>query len=191
MAADEDVSVPFTLIRDASVDASVVGRFLFFMTKDVPPTGVKLLEASQSTFVAMVGPYFDPRENGDVVTVFEGRRVDGKISGKFNTRLVRGYRQVRAGKFVAVARAEHTDDPRTSDTKLDRASKSAALRDTWGSLRGSGGYGRLRWPYPLLFLDSPLYPTESWQTLAKRPTSSSSAAVPAVMSPRSAPRNSA
>jgi len=102
MAADDDVSVPFTLIRDASVDASVVGRFLFFTTKDVPPTGVKLLEASQSTFVALVGPYFDPRENADVVTVFEGRRDDGKISGKFNTRLVRGYRQVRVGKFVAV-----------------------------------------------------------------------------------------
>jgi hypothetical protein len=102
MATDDDVSVPFTLIRDASIDASVVGRFLFFSTKDVPPTGVKLLEASQTTFVALVGPYFDPRENGEVVTVFEGRREDGKISGKFNTRLVRGYRQVRAGKFVAV-----------------------------------------------------------------------------------------
>jgi hypothetical protein len=102
MATDEDVSVPFTLIRDASVDASVVGRFLFFMTKDIAPTGVKLLEASQSTFVAMVGPYFDPHENADVVTVFEGRRVDAKISGKFNTKLVRGYRQVRAGRFVAI-----------------------------------------------------------------------------------------
>ena len=102
MAADGDVSVPFTLIRDASIDASVVGRFLFFSTKDVPPTGVKLLEASQSTFVALVGPYFDPSENGEVVTVFEGRRVDRKISGKFNTRLVRGYRQIREGKFVAV-----------------------------------------------------------------------------------------
>ena len=102
MAADDNVSVPFTLIRDASIDASVVGRFLFFTTKDVPPTGVKLLEASQSTFVALVGPYFDPNENGEVVTVFEGRRVDGKISGKFNTRLVRGYRQIREGKFVAV-----------------------------------------------------------------------------------------
>ena len=110
MAADDDVSVPFTLIRDASVDASVVGRFLFFMTKDVPPTGVKLLEASQSTFVAMVGPYFDPRESADVVTVFEGRRVDNKISGKFNTRLVRGYRQVRAGRFVAL-RAEVGSNP--------------------------------------------------------------------------------
>ena len=102
MAADDNVSVPFTLIRDASIDASVVGRFLFFTTKDVPPTGVKLLEASQSTFVALVGPYFDPNENGVVVTVFEGRRDDGKISGKFNTRLVRGYRQVREGRFVAV-----------------------------------------------------------------------------------------
>lgn len=106
MAADEDVSVPFTLIRDASVNASVVGRFLFFMTKDIPPTGVKLLEASQSTFVAMVGPYFDPTENAEVVTVFEGRREDSTISGKFNTRLVRGYRQIRIGKFAAV-RAEN------------------------------------------------------------------------------------
>jgi hypothetical protein len=105
MAAEEDVSIPFTLIRDASVDASVVGRFLFFTTKDIPPTGVKLLEASQSTFVAMAGPYFDPRENAEVVTVFEGRRADGKISGKFNTRLVRGYRPLRSGKFVAL-RAE-------------------------------------------------------------------------------------
>jgi hypothetical protein len=106
MATDEDVSIPFTLIRDASVDASVVGRFLFFTTKDIPPTGVKLLEASQSTFVALIGPYFDPRENAEVVTVFEGRRVEGRISGKFNTRLVRGYRPLRAGKFAAV-RAEH------------------------------------------------------------------------------------
>lgn len=101
----DGVSVPFTLIRDASVDASVVGRFLFFMTKDVPPTGVKLLEASHTTFVALVGPYFDPRENAEVVTVFEGRRQENKISGKFNTKLVRGYHQVRAGRFVAL-RAE-------------------------------------------------------------------------------------
>lgn len=105
MAAGRDVSTPFTLIRDASVDASVVGRFLFFMTKDVPPTGVKLLEASHSTFVAMVGPYFDPQENADVVTVLEGRREDNRITGKFNTRLLRDYRQVRTGKFAA-ARAE-------------------------------------------------------------------------------------
>ena len=80
------------------------GRFLFFMTKDIPPTGVKLLEASQSTFVAMIGPYFDPRENGDVVTVFEGRRVERKISGKFNTRLVRGYRPLRRESSLQCAR---------------------------------------------------------------------------------------
>lgn len=39
----------FTLLRDASVDAAVVGRFLFFATRDVAPTGVKLLEASEAT----------------------------------------------------------------------------------------------------------------------------------------------
>jgi hypothetical protein len=80
------------------------------MTKDIPPTGVKLLEASQSTFVAMIGPYFDPQENGDVVTVLEGRRVDAKISGKYNTRLVRGYRPLRQGKFVAVREDSKTHD---------------------------------------------------------------------------------
>ena len=101
MASDAEVSTPFTLIRDASADASVVGRFLFFSTRDVPPTGVKLLEASQSTFVALVGPYFDPAEDAEVFTIFEGRRVDYRISGRFTTRLARGRRPARSGRFVA------------------------------------------------------------------------------------------
>jgi hypothetical protein len=101
MAADADVSTPFTLIRDASADASVVGRFLFFSTRDVPPTGVKLLEASQSTFAALIGPYFDPTENAEVFTILEGRRVDRRISGRFTTRLARGRRSARSGRFVA------------------------------------------------------------------------------------------
>jgi hypothetical protein len=111
MASDADVSVPFTLIRDASADAAVVGRFLFFSTRDVPPTGVKLLEASYSTFVAMVGPYFDPAQDAEVVTILEGRRVDNRLTGKFNTKLVRGWRQVASGKFVA-ARIEHDVTPK-------------------------------------------------------------------------------
>src|SRR5438132_8275967 len=88
-----DAAVPFTLIRDASVDATVAGRFLFFSTRNVPPTGVRLLEASQSTFVALVGPYYDPDENADVVTVLEGLRSGDGLQGTFNTRLVRGWRR--------------------------------------------------------------------------------------------------
>ena len=102
MDAESNVSTPFTLIRDASVDASVAGRFLFFMSRDVPPTGVKLLEASQTTFVALIGPYYDPTENADVVTLLEGRRDGERLLGKFNTRLVRGWRRTRNGRFAAL-----------------------------------------------------------------------------------------
>ena len=96
-----DDGTPFTLIRDASIDATVAGRFLFFSTRDIAPTGVKLLEASHSAFVALVGPYFDAEENADVVTVLEGRRVGDVLRGTFNTRLVRGWRRGRSGWFSA------------------------------------------------------------------------------------------
>ena len=96
-----DAVVPFTLIRDASVDATVAGRFLFFSTKDVAPTGVKLLEASQTAFVALVGPYYDRDENADVVMLLEGRRVAEGLQGTFTTRLVRGSRRCRSGWFSA------------------------------------------------------------------------------------------
>ena len=101
LATDADVSTPFTLLRDTSADSAVIGRFLFFSTPQVAPTGVRLLEASYSTFVAMVGPYYDPSERADVVTVLEGRRNEGRLSGTFTTRLVRGMRTVRTGRFVA------------------------------------------------------------------------------------------
>jgi hypothetical protein len=100
-ADDNGNGTPFTLIRDASLDASVARRFLFFSTKDVSPTGVKLLEASRSTFVALVGPYYDPDEDADVVTVLEGRRVADDLQGTFTTRVVRGPRRTKSGWFVA------------------------------------------------------------------------------------------
>ncbi len=101
LASDADVSTPFTLLRDTSADSAVIGRFLFFSTPQVAPTGVRLLEASHSTFVAMVGPYYDPAEQADVVTVLEGLRRGANISGTFTTRLVRGMRTIRSGRYVA------------------------------------------------------------------------------------------
>ncbi|MGQ0647286.1 MAG: hypothetical protein ACT4P7_06915 [Gemmatimonadaceae bacterium] len=101
----------FTLLRDGSSDAAVAGRFLFFATRDVAPTGIRLLEASNSTFVAMIGPYYDPRENGEVVTVFEGLRRGSTIDGTFYVRL-HGRRDVlREGRFTA--------------TRIDSANRAA------------------------------------------------------------------
>ena len=95
------VRQPFTMLRDGSPDASVSGRFLFFSTTDVSPTGVRLLEAAGRTFVALIGPYYDPREDADVVTVFEGIRDGMSISGSFYTRSSSWHDVVRSGTFVA------------------------------------------------------------------------------------------
>ncbi|MGQ0764758.1 MAG: hypothetical protein ACT4OZ_03735 [Gemmatimonadota bacterium] len=98
----------FTLLRDASADSAVAGRFLFYVSHEVAPTGVRLLEASASSFVALIGPYYDPRHATEMVTVLEGVRRGDELAGEFYTR-VRGVRDnVRSGRFVAV-RAERTD----------------------------------------------------------------------------------
>jgi hypothetical protein len=105
--AEDGSTETFTLLRDASVDASVVGRFLFFSTAGVAPTGVKLLDANERAFVALIGPYFDPRENADVVTVLEGVRNGATIDGTYYTRLHNWRETLRHGHFVA-SRAEAT-----------------------------------------------------------------------------------
>jgi hypothetical protein len=91
----------FTLLRDGSVDSSVAGRFLFFATPTVAPTGMKLLEANDRAFVALIGPYFDPRHNADVVTVLEGVRDGTTIEGTFYTRQHAWREMIRSGRFTA------------------------------------------------------------------------------------------
>ena len=106
--SDEDGSTEkFTLLRDGSVDSAVTGRFLFFSKTDVAPTGVRLLEAAQRSFVALIGPYFDPRQEADVVTVLEGTRNGDSIEGHFYTRVPDWKETVREGTFTAV-RADTT-----------------------------------------------------------------------------------
>jgi len=105
---EQGVTDTFTLLRDGSVDASVVGRFLFFSTPRVAPTGVKLLDANDRAFVALIGPYYDPRENADVVTVLEGVRNGATIEGAYYTRHHSWREMIRSGRFVATrADSEH------------------------------------------------------------------------------------
>jgi hypothetical protein len=102
---------PFTLVRDSSPDASVAGRFLFFVAADVQPTGVRLLDANERAFVALIGPYYDPRENADVLTVLEGLRTGSRIDGSYYTKLPNWKGTVRRGEFTAM--------------RADRASRAA------------------------------------------------------------------
>jgi hypothetical protein len=97
----------FTLLRDASNDVAVTGRFLFFVSGDVSPTGVKLLEAANASFVALIGPYYMPEEGTNVLTVLEGVRKDAEISGRFHTRLPGRRDSIRCGRFHAHRADEH------------------------------------------------------------------------------------
>lgn len=92
---------PFTLIRDTSSDAAVAGRFLFFVTKAIAPTGVRLLEAANATFVALIGPYYDPREDAELVTVLEGTRRGDVLEGTYQTRWPGSRDIVSEGRFTA------------------------------------------------------------------------------------------
>lgn len=102
LTQDDGATEAFTLLRDGSSDAAVAGRFLFFVTKAVAPTGVKLLEAAGSAFVALVGPYYYPREDREVVTVLEGQRNGGTVEGTFYSRVYGLRDTIRAGHFRAV-----------------------------------------------------------------------------------------
>ena len=93
---------PFTLVRDSTPDAAVAGRFLFFVAADVQPTGVRLLEANDRAFVALIGPYYDPREDAEVLTVLEGVRTDSRIEGSYYTKLPNWKGTVRRGEFTAL-----------------------------------------------------------------------------------------
>ena len=99
---ESGVARPFTLLRDSSPDASVAGRFLFFVASDVQPTGVRLLDANERAFVALIGPYFDPRENAEVITVLEGLRTGSRIDGNYYTKLPKWKGTVRRGEFTAM-----------------------------------------------------------------------------------------
>lgn len=96
------VGRPFTLLRDSSPDAAVAGRFLFFVAADIEPTGVRLLDANERAFVALIGPYYDPREDAQLITVLEGIRTGSRIEGSFYTKIPNRKGTVRRGQFTAL-----------------------------------------------------------------------------------------
>ena len=103
--AGESAGTPFSLLQEAD-DRSpdgVVGR-LAFTGADDAPANVQLLEASATTFVALVGPYRDPASNAEVVTVLEARRAGDRLYGTYRAHPTTGGR-VTDGHFVATRTA--------------------------------------------------------------------------------------
>ncbi|MGH7663788.1 MAG: hypothetical protein ACRENI_05775 [Gemmatimonadaceae bacterium] len=91
---------PWTLVQSVSVDGSAAGSLTFVGTT-VAPAPVKLIEANDSTFISLIGPYYSPTVNAQVVTRVEGRITRERLWGTFYARPVQGGDEV-TGRFEAV-----------------------------------------------------------------------------------------
>lgn len=90
----------FNLEREA-VDHHVPGQVFLYTTPTGIAAGMRLLEAGDKRFVALIGPYFDPTEAALVVTVLEGITEPGGLSGAFHTRRYNWRTTLRSGHFTA------------------------------------------------------------------------------------------
>jgi hypothetical protein len=90
----------FNLEREA-LDHRVPGQVFLFTTPTGIAAGMRLLEANEHAFVALIGPYFDPAEAAMVVTVLEGQCEPGRLEGTFQTRRYNWRETLRTGQFSA------------------------------------------------------------------------------------------
>lgn len=93
-------AVSFNLEREAA-GSQVPGQVFLFTTPAGIAAGMRLLDASERAFVALVGPYFDPAEGAMVVTVLEGTCEPGRLAGEFHTRRYAWRDTLRSGQFTA------------------------------------------------------------------------------------------
>jgi hypothetical protein len=97
----EKEGTPFSLQQGGcAVEGDAAGR-LDFTDAAGAAAEVQLLEASATTYVALVGPYQDPATNAELVTVLEARRAGDRLYGTYRVRPVTGGRATE-GRFEAV-----------------------------------------------------------------------------------------
>jgi hypothetical protein len=97
----EGTGIPFSLQQGGcAAEGDAAGRLDFTGTAGAR-VEVQLLEASATTYVALVGPYQDPATNAELVTVLEARRAGDRLYGTYRVRPVDGGRATE-GRFEAV-----------------------------------------------------------------------------------------
>ena len=97
---NDAIGTPWSLVQTISLDGTPVGQLTFLGTT-IPPTAVKMLEATDSTFVSLIGPYYSPTLGREVVTRVEGKIDQSRMWGTFFARPVEGG-DAQRGRFEAV-----------------------------------------------------------------------------------------
>ena len=97
--SDSHTGLPFSIVLEATPEGLSAGRFAFTSTM-IPRAEAKLLEAGDASFVLLIGPYYDPYIESDMLTRVEGRRAGDRIFGELYTSKVSGERTAFA-RFMA------------------------------------------------------------------------------------------
>lgn len=88
-------ALPVTLVQGAALDGTVTGR-LAFVSTPTAPAEVKLLEATDSSYAAIIGPYYDAETNTDMIARIDARLRGGALEGTLTARRLDGGRVERA-----------------------------------------------------------------------------------------------
>lgn len=96
--AKGDRGTAFVLTQRATTEG--YHATLSFPQSDGSSTDVHLLEASETTFVALAGPHSDSFGGAPVFTLIEARRDGNRLSGSFSSRRVGSPREPKR-RFVA------------------------------------------------------------------------------------------
>ena len=99
--SDSHTGLPFSIVLEATPEGLSVGRFAFTSTM-IPRAEAKLQEAGEGSFVLLIGPYYDPFPESDMLTRVEGRRAGERIFGElYTTRAESGERNQEGTRHSA------------------------------------------------------------------------------------------
>jgi hypothetical protein len=97
--SEADPGTPFMLVQVRQSDGTVGGQ-LAFTGSSIPIADLKVLEASGTHYVALVGPFTNARDSVQIVARLEGQLVGRTLSGTIYSRSINGGKPYK-GRFTA------------------------------------------------------------------------------------------
>ena len=97
--SEADPGTPFTLVQVRQADGTLGGQ-LAFTGSAIPLTEVKVLEASGSHYVALVGHFSNSRDSSQIVARLEGELSGQTMKGTVYSRSTNGGKAYK-GRFTA------------------------------------------------------------------------------------------
>ncbi len=97
--SDADPGTPFTLLQVRQRDGTLAGQ-LAFTGSTIPLADIRVLEATEERYVALVGPFTNARDSVQLVARLEGQVTGQTMTGTVYSRSINGGKAYK-GRFRA------------------------------------------------------------------------------------------